>query len=200
MPAPAFCLSLSKSSEELADALKRRLAPPEALADAAARGVSNLVVDHLRARNASASHREGFPQTGYWSKAAEATVTERQGCVARVVVRAPGIRLHRYGGTVRPTSGRSLAIPARAEVAGVWPREYAQKSGSGLFLWWPKGRQAGALARREASGHLTILWWLVGATHHKEDPTVLPDEARLKVAASDAALDALDAYRAGGAA
>ena len=196
MPAPAFSLSL-QGDVELADALKRRLAPPEALADAAARGVSNLVVDHLRARNASANHREGFPSTGYWAKAAEATVTDRQGCVARVVVRAPGIRLHRYGGTVRPTSGKALAISARAEVAGVWPREYAQASGSGLFLWWPKGRKAGALARREGSGHLTIFWWLVGATHHKPDPTVLPDTEHLKTAAFDAALDALDAYKAG---
>ena len=196
MPAPAFSLSL-KGDAELADALKRRLAPPEALADAAARGVSNLVVDHLRARNASATRREGFPSTGYWAKAAEATVTDRQGCVARVVVRAPGIRLHRYGGTVRPTSGKSLAIPARAEVAGVWPREFTQQSKSGLFLWWPKGRKAGALARREGSGHLTILWWLVGATHHKPDPTVLPNAEQLKTAAFDAALDALDAYKAG---
>lgn len=196
MSAPAFSLSL-KGDAELADALERRLVPPEALADAAARGVSNLVVDHLRARNASASHREGFPSTGYWSKAAEATVTERQGCVARIIVRAPGIRLHRYGGTVRPTSGKSLAIPARAEVAGVWPREFTQQSKSGLFLWWPKGRKAGALAKREGSGHLTILWWLVGATHHKPDPTVLPDDSQLKDAAFVAALDALDAYKAG---
>lgn len=196
MPAPAFSLAL-QGDAELADALKRRLAPPEALADAAARGVSNLVVDHLRARNASASHREGFPQSGYWAKAAEATVAERQGCVARVVVRAPGIALHYKGGTVRPTGGKSLAIPARAEVAGVWPREYSQASGSGLFLWWPKGRKAGALARREGSGHLTILWWLVGATHHKPDPTVLPDAEQLKTAAFDAALSALDAYKAG---
>lgn len=196
MPAPAFSLSL-KGDAELADALGRRLAPPEALADAAARGVSNLVVDHLRARNASASHRAGFPQSGYWAKAAEATVTDRQGCVARVVVRAPGIALHRYGGTVRPTGGKSLAIPARAEVAGVWPREYAQASGSGLFLWWPKGRKAGALARREGSGHLTILWWLVGATHHEPDPTVLPPEADMRAAATAAAKEALGAYRAG---
>ena len=196
MPAPAFSLSL-KGDEELADALERRLAPPEALADAAARGVSNLVVDHFRARNASATRREGFPSTGYWAQAAEATVTDRQGCVARVLVRAPGIRLHRYGGTVRPTSGKSLAIPARAEVAGVWPREWAQREAQGLFFWWPKGRKAGALARREPSGHLTILWWLVGATHHRADPTVLPDESQMKSAAFDAALDALDAYRAG---
>ncbi len=196
MPAPAFSLSLPSDSE-IAEALERRIAPPEALADAAARGVSNLVVDHLRARNASASHREGFPQTGYWAKAAEDVTTQRQGCVASIVVHAPGIRLHRYGGTVRPTSGRSLAIPARAEVAGVWPREYSQREGTGLFLWWPKGRKAGALARREGSGHLTILWWLVGATHHKADDTVLPDESQLKVAAFDAALDALDAYKAG---
>lgn len=196
MPAPAFSLAL-QGDAELADALRRRLAPPEKLADAAARGVSNLVVDHLRARNGSASHREGFPSTGYWAKAAEATVAERQGCVARVVVRAPGIALHYKGGTVRPTGGKSLAIPARAEVAGVWPREYSQASGSGLFLWWPKGRKAGALARREGSGHLTILWWLVGATHHRADESVLPSESRLREAATDAALSALDAYKAG---
>ncbi|MBR1608027.1 MAG: hypothetical protein IJ678_00250, partial [Kiritimatiellae bacterium] len=63
MPAPAFSLSL-KGNTELAEALEKRLAPPEALADAAARGVSNLVVDHLRARNASAAHREGFTPSG----------------------------------------------------------------------------------------------------------------------------------------
>lgn len=196
MPAPAFSLALQGDSE-LAEALKRKIAPPELLADAAARGVSNLVVDHLRARDGSASHRAGFPRTGYWSKAAEATVVERQGRAASVVVRAPGIALHYKGGTVRPTSGKSLAIPARAEVAGVWPREWSQASGSGLFLWWPKGRRAGALARRESSGHLTILWWLVGATHHEPDPTVLPPEADMRAAATAAAKEALGAYRAG---
>lgn len=196
MAAPVLQISLPSDSE-ISEALAAKIAPPEALADAAARGVSNLVVDHLRARNGSAGRRPGFPATGYWSKAAEATVAKRQGATAQVIVRAPGIRLHYKGGTVRPTSGRSLAIPARAEVAGVWPREWSQREGRGLFVWWPKGRRNGALAKREGSGHLRILWWLVGATHHEPDPTVLPDESQLKDAAFGAALDALDAYKAG---
>lgn len=195
MPAPAFSLSLQGDSE-LAEALERKIAPPEKLADAAARGVSNLVVDHLLARNASASHREGFPRSGYWADAADDVKVKLNGCVASIVVHAQGLRLHRYGGTVFPKEAKSLAIPARAEVAGVRPKEY-DPSRSKHFLWWPKNRTAGALARREGSGHLTILWWLVGATHHEADPTVLPPEADMRAAATAAAKEALGAYRAG---
>ena len=197
MPAPLISVELPTGEDVAAQLRRRGGVPPRRLAEAAARGVSNLVVEHLRARDASAAHREGFPSSGYWTGAAEDVSTRTDGASATVTIRAPGIRLHRYGGTVRPTSGRSLAIPARAEAAGVWPREYAQRGRSGLFLWWPKGRKAGALARRERSGHLTILWWLVGATHHKADETVLPGAAQLRSAAADAALDALDAYTAG---
>lgn len=196
MPAPAFQIELSKTSPELAEEIRRSVCPADRLAKAAADRVEGLLVRHFAQRDQSAAHRAGFPRSGFWAEAAKRLHVAVAGPEATITVEKPGAALHYYGGTVRPQHGRALAIPARAEVAGQNPREYDPQR-SKLFLWWPKGRRAGALARRESGGHLTILWFLVGATHHKADPTVLPDEARVREVAEDAAWDALDAYNAG---
>lgn len=195
MPASAFRIQLSKTSPQLAEEIQRSVCPAENLAKAMAERVEGLLVRHFAQRDQNAQHRSGFPRSGFWAEAAKRLHVAQQGGEATITVAKPGAALHYYGGTVRSLKGKALAIPARAEAAGVNPREY-DPSRSRLFLWWPKGRRAGALAKREGSGHLTILWWLVGATHHKPDPTVLPDEARVRETAEDAAWDALDAWAA----
>ena len=47
------------------------------LRDAAVRGVRNLVIAHLLARQDTARHRPGMPQSGYWGDAANATTVEK---------------------------------------------------------------------------------------------------------------------------
>ena len=222
MAAPVLGVNLSKSLPALADELARGLASPPEVAKAAAFAVTVAASEHLRRRDGTAKHREGFPRTGYWHDVADSATTEIRGNNAVVRFEGPGLALHYHGGVVRPVRGRALAIPARPEAAGRNPREFMSLSarlslsaraagrtalaerlrdraartavtprkalarlrvGNSFFLWWPKGRSVGALARRDAGGHLTIFWWLVGATHHEPDPTVLPDQATIEAAA-----------------
>jgi hypothetical protein len=180
---------------ELRAALKRDAGMAPALLDAAGRGVSNLVIRHLRARNARPS-RPGWPKSEYWATAARSVKTDVAGHKAVVSIYAPGILLRLHGGIVRPKAGKkALAIPMRPEVADVWPSEYDPKK---LFLIARKALGKAWLAQREKNGHITILWRLVRQTRHKADPTVLPTDAALGDAALSAARDGLRGFAAAG--
>ena len=92
------------------------LPPDNVLAEAGARGVSNLIVRHLRARPAN---RRGFPSGGYWADAAESvSVNPGSGRVAAVEIAKEGVALHYEGGTVLPVEGgKALATSKVIHVA-----------------------------------------------------------------------------------
>lgn len=167
-------------------ALKQRLAAavdkPMVL-DAAGRGVSNLVIRHLRARN-NRPGKAGWPKSNYWEDAASSTQTKTGNASAVITIHAPGIKLHLHGGEVRSKSGGSLALPARPEVAGIWPSEYAGRDR--IFLLVRKAFGKAYLAEKEEGGHIRILWRLVKKTRHVKDSTVLPGESALIDAATAA--------------
>lgn len=182
---------------ELRAALKREASVAGPLMEAGGRGISNLLIRHLRQRNARPS-RPGWPKSDYWQTAARSVQTDVRGRQAVVSVHAPGIHLRLHGGIVRPKAGKkALAIPMRPEVADIWPREYDQKR---LFLLVRKALGKAWLAKREKNGHLTILWRLVRQTRHNADPTVLPTDADLANAAESAIRNALRGLAAGGSA
>lgn len=182
---------------ELRAALKREAAMAPALLEAGGRGISNLLIRHLRQRNARPA-RPGWPKSDYWLTAARSVQTNVAGRKAVVSIHAPGIYLHLHGGVVRPKVGKkALAIPMRPEVADIWPREYDQKK---LFLLARKALGKAWLAQREKNGHLTILWRLVRQTRHQADPTVLPTDAALADEAEKAVRKALRGLAAGGSA
>ena len=182
---------------ELRAALKREASVAGPLLEAGGRGISNLLIRHLRQRNAPPA-RPGWPKSDYWLTAAKSVQTNVAGRKAVVSIHAPGIYLHLHGGVVRPKAGKkALAIPMRPEVADIWPREYDQKK---LFLLVRKALGKAWLAKREKNGHLTILWRLVRQTRHQADPTVLPTDAALADAVEKAVRNALRGLAAGGSA
>lgn len=147
---------------------------------AAGRGISNLVIRHLRRRNSRPS-RPGWPKSNYWERAAGSTQTSIARGEALVAIHAPGIRLRLKGGRVVPRRGKALAIPARPEVAGVWPSEHS--AGGRVFLLVRKALGKAYLVEQQADGHLRILWRLVRSTTHTADSTVLPTRDEIGAAA-----------------
>lgn len=163
-------------------------------AEAAARGLEVCVRRHLRAKDATAAHRPGFPRTGYWEDAAESVAARAEGRRAVVEVDKEGAALHYEGGTVLPRPGKkALAIPIDPRVAGIWPSE-AGAIGTGgaddepYALLWPKGSDHGFVKDTETGD---LLWLLVPKATIKADPSVLPTDAELLDAAEAAIWSAL---------
>lgn len=151
----------------------------EMLVQAAARGVSNALQRHFRARNASAKHREGMPRSNYWAHVADAVQTIAKGDKATVLVDHEGVMLHWKGGTVRPVKAKALAIPLAPEVADTNPREYSR--GHTLLalvkrLVGKRKRKAPLLVDK-ATGR--ALWVLLKSAKLDPDASVVPPEESL---------------------
>ena len=172
--------------------LASELAPT--VADAAARGVSNLLYDHFMARNERPG-RPGWPRSNYWADAAESvSVSPGSAGSVDVTARAPGLMMHISGGTIFPRRGKFLAIPMSPVVAGIWPREMVQRDKEAKLVPVRGGKGEGyLLARQDANGGLFPLWRLSRKSKIKADPSVLPTETERTNAAMDAAKAALDA-------
>lgn len=169
--------------------------------DASARAMSNALIRHFRAKNAK-PNAKGWKRSNYWSRAADSVTHRVEGSTAIAEIRKEGVKLHLLGGTVRPRAGhKAVAIPADPSVAGIWPSEYSGKKGSvATFLVWKKGESSGFIAEKGSDPeHPRILWWLTGATHHKPDPTTLPENAQLEAAVTRACNSVLRALTRGAA-
>ena len=170
------------------------LPPDNVLAEAAARGVSNRIVRHLRARP---GNRRGFPSSGYWADAADSvSVKPGSGKSAAVEIAKEGVALHYEGGTVRPDAGgKALAIPLDASVYGKKPSEWSgfrrgDEPGDDdvLSVFWPKNSPHGFLKERDTGN---LLYLLVPSVTIRADRTVLPDEGELMDAAQDGIMEAV---------
>jgi len=159
-----------------------------------AKGVAPVVRNHLLDRNNSRPHKAGWKPSNYWGHAAESKMT-KEAAVAKmsssdasgayITVHHPGVGLHLRGGTVKSSRpGGKLAIPLRAQFAGVNPRE-AWRDMKDPFILSSKGRgPAGRafLADREG-GALRLCYLLLSSVTLRPDPSVLPPEDRLSKAA-----------------
>ena len=170
------------------------LPPDNVLAEAGARGVSNRIVRHLRARPAN---RRGFPSSGYWADAADSvSVLPSSGGVAAVEIAKEGVALHHEGGTVLPKDGgKALAIPLAAEVYGKTPREWSgfrrgDEAGDDdvLQLFWPKNSAHGFLKHRDTGD---LLYLLVPSVTIRADRSVLPEDGELLDAAQEGIMEAV---------
>ena len=154
--------------------------------EAGARALSNVLIRNFRTKNGT-SNAKGFPRSYFWQDAAESVTSAVDGDAVVATVAKEGVRLRWKGGTVGPKSGhKALAIPKDPSVADTWPSEY----GGALALVWPRCSTHGWL-KDEESGEL--LWLLVGATHHKAEPSVIPSEDAIKAAIVGAARAAMEA-------
>ena len=162
------------------------LPPKRELAQAAGRGVSNIVKRHLVNRDGR-GRTDGLPRAGYYGDAAGSVTTEMSGDVAVISIPKEGMALHYYGGVVYPTNGhKALAIPKTAAAAGRRPAEL-DPSRQKLALVWPKGETAGTLRDKETD---EVFYLLVAKATIKADTTVLPTDSDIMTAAS-AAMEAI---------
>ena len=151
------------------------------LAQAAGRGVSNIVKRRLVERD-SRGRSDGLPRTGYYGEAASDMTTELAGKTAIVTIDKEGVALHYYGGVVYPTDGhKALAIPKSIQGAGKRPAE-ADPDRTKFALVWPKGKTTGTLRDKETD---EIVYLLVSKAKIKEDKTVLPTESEMVEAGMD---------------
>ena len=156
------------------------------LAEAAGRGVSNIVKRHLVERDRR-GRSDGLPRTGYYGDAASGVTTEISGKTALITIHKEGVALHYYGGVVYPTEGhKALAIPKVAAVAGKRPAE-ADPDRSKFAIVWPKGKTAGTLRDKETN---EVVYLLVPKATIPEDKTILPTEDEM-VDAGKSAMEAI---------
>lgn len=152
----------------------------EMMMEAAARGLANLIRDHLFERNEASKARPGWPKSNYYADAAQSvSSTVAEGGAAVVSISKEGMALHYYGGIVKPKKAKALAIPLRPEVAGIWPSEYAG-IGKVLFKIKKTGGKAVLAARDENTGKgFRVLWLLMKSVEVKGDEKILPKRSEM---------------------
>ncbi len=172
---------------EIPPAQLRDILPSEReLAEAAGRGVSNVVKRHLVRRDLR-GRSDGLPRTGYYGDAASGVTTELSGKTAIVTIHKEGVALHYYGGVVYPTDGhKALAIPKSIQGAGRRPAE-ADPDRTKFALVWPKGKTTGTLRDKETD---EVVYLLVPRATIPGDETVLPTEDEM-VEAGISAMEAI---------
>ena len=152
-------------------------------AEAAALGVSELIVQHLRNKNAGTPPRTGFPKSNYYAEASNDVQTAVHGKTATVTIPHEGLALHYEGGAVYPKK-KALAIPLDPSVAGIWPSEY----GGEMFVVWPKGKSSGLLVGADINHEGDIgkaLYRLIYKATIPADPSVLPTDSEIEKAAEE---------------
>lgn len=160
---------------------EKLLPPDNELAQAAGRGVSNLVKRHLMRRDTSTAPSGDMPKTGYYGEAASSVTTEVNGKLAVVSIPKEGMALHFYGGIVYPGAGKkALAIPQHPATAGKRAAEF-DPSRTLLSLVWPKGEKTGTLREKETGD---VYYLLVARANIHADPSVLPEESAILDAAN----------------
>ena len=155
------------------------------LAQAAGRGVSNIVKRQLVERDQS-GRSDGLPRTGYYGDAASGVTTEVSGSRAVVTIHKEGVALHYYGGVVYPADAKALAIPKSPATAGKRPAE-ADPDHTKFALVWPKGEKTGTLRDKETN---EVVYLLVPKATIPEDKTILPSEDEM-VDAGKSAMEAI---------
>lgn len=158
-----------------------------------AAGARPVVGNWLQDRDAKAKRRPGWPRSGYWAHASEAAIGEFDEKAAWVIVRKEGIGLHLRGGTIKSSRhGGKLAIPLRAELAGVNPREkFPDRSGAFVISSKGRGPKGRAFLAYKEGGALRLAYLLLSSVTLHADPTVLPPADRLAEAGRKACLSYL---------
>ena len=154
-----------------------------AAAEAAAAGISQLVIDHLREKNSRTAPKTGFRKTNFWSEVADSVTTSVKGNRGEITIEKEGAALHYFGGTVYPKK-KALAIPLSPLVQDIWPSEQP----SGLELFWPKNSPHGFPKDKDTS---ELLYLLVSKATIPADKTVLPEDADILKAAEEAIWEAI---------
>lgn len=153
------------------------------LYSAAANAVRVLVRSHVSAEAASRHNSAaavGGTRTGHLSKGARAitfTADDRHG---EVVIPIPGISRAYHDLEIVPMNSRALTIP----VSGVsYGHRAAELAALGWQIFRPKGKDS-LFGTRE--GKTVCLYALKKRVRQQQDPTLLPDDNRVRITASQA--------------
>lgn len=169
---------------------------------------------HFRAR-AGEPNRMGAKKTGFWAEVAGATKLEewdKNG--ATVAIADERVRVHVYGGTIRPVKGKFLTIPLVPEARGKRVASYERETGNELFRvgrvlaiksagGGDRSTVAAATGRRYRKGKTTSIplaakqellavYALAEKVTIKKDAMALPEEIKLARALKEEAEDWLE--------
>lgn len=159
-------------------------------------GVAAEVKKNFRARSSKVGSRH------YWKRAHDLTQVRQENGKTAVVIAGPrGVRLHYYGGTVRP-SGRPSAVTGRPTRSLLVPLPSSPMAKRGETLAESLRKMPGyevrmvpalapgrgcpcLVAVKQGKQNEKYIWLgrLVKQTKHKPDKTVLPDPAVMRKSA-----------------
>lgn len=178
----------AEEAKAAAEAVSAAMADKPALHARIAKGARPVVSNWLLDRDGKAKRKPGWPRSGYWGHAAESASGEADAEAAWVIVRKEGVGLHLRGGTVKSRRpGGKLAIPLRAELAGVNPREkFASRADAFVLKSKGRGPEGRAFLAYRENGALRLAYLLLSSVTLGADPTVLPPDDRLAEAAQKA--------------
>lgn len=145
-----------------------------------ANAAASTIKDHLVELNTNRPNALGGKRSNFYSRSSESVAFDANKDQATVSVTQQGFALRYFGGTVKPVKAKALAIPARAEAYGIGPREPSVPE---LTPFYFKGKKAIGGLKDEQD---RVWYWLLPETTHQADPSVLPPEADLLLAAQDA--------------
>lgn len=177
-------LTVKIAKDEVTPDLRRLLreaAPGGPLYKVMGRAGANALRKHFRARN-SQGNKLGGKRTNFWSRVAQ-SVNSPKTAAGKIVVpiNHPAIAQKVFGGTIRPTKAKNLAIPIDPRAHGKSPRVFDALS----FLMTAAGTKL--LGTKEAGGVFRALYVLKKAVTQRPDPDALPDDAVVVSALSRAA-------------
>lgn len=183
---------------------------PDSISKVTGRAVANTIRANFQTLEDNRPNKQGFPRQHFWSACRRATQAPAPLGSGRVLIEInkPGAALRRFGGTVRPVNKKYLTIPAIAEAYGRRAPDIAGLEF--LMAMTPQGHFAPALVQLDAeakaagrkkafrTGQGTVFYWLVRQTKHKPDPSVMPTDEQMSLAAEAAAVMLLESRFPGG--
>lgn len=181
---PRLSRTIAARADRLSDPSKRRR-----LFARAAASCANLVRRHIL-RIAPARHTTadslGAQPTEFLGKAARRTYHEATPNTAEVVIPSPGFSRAFHDVVIRPRAKAHLTIPKAAESYGHTAHEMRSTFGWKLFR---PGKAKILIGVKD--GRRLPLFALADVVHQRKDRSLLPSDAALDAAASQAILEGL---------
>lgn len=144
------------------------------------RAVANELKKHFRGKNTK-PNALGGSRTNFWSRVAEAVQNPKvAGDEIHVAISHPAISQKVYGGVIRPTKAKRLAIPIHASAHGRSPRVFGD-------LQMIPGKKGNIILARSDGAGLQALYILVRSVNQEKDPTALPKDSAVVGAMNRAA-------------
>jgi len=169
------------------------------------RGVANDLRQHFSKLDQERPNEMGGRRTHFWGQARRSVQNPvlLDADTVSVSINQVGVAQRYYGGDIYAQPGKALSLPARAEAYGKRPGEFTdlhievfkehdlaalvQNDQTSLSIRKKKG--GGRTVKRGEEQGGGVFFWLVKRVTQDGDPSVLPTDAELRLAAYNAGLD-----------